>query len=306
MRTLFAHLYHVACRRCKFIFHWTYFHLFIQRSFSHQIFLVYLAYSLSSVQGSHIWSAFSLFPIHIEIFSLDFMIFISLLLAFKSHPLLIDLSLREDAGFDVYLFFRSWVQLYFNCVISLLGIFTGFLISEIVGVVEFVPDFRIKFSWFFDLLWPEHPIWHFRKGLLTFHRHEVVIEERSTLLFLNLFAAFELLDRNRFVCLHNGSSFLHVLTSYLSLFPLLRLFVLKIPQSLGVKMDPSFSLALSINFRLVLLSHFGYQQFWINFGLKLFFVFGLGPILIFLSNILLSPHLHFISYLVYLSYIFTI
>ena len=304
MRTFFTHLYHVTGWRCKFIFHWTDLHLFIQWSFSHQIFLVYLTYSLSSVQGSYIWPTLSLFPIHIEIFSLNFMIFISLLFTFKSHPLLVDLSLGEDTGFDVYLFFRSWVELYFNCVISLLGIFTGLLISvDVVGVVELVPNLRIKLSWFLDLLGPENPVRHFGEGLFTLHSHEVVIEERSTLLFLNLFATFELLNRNRFVCLYNCTSFLHVLTSNLSLFPLLGLFVLKIPQSLGVKMDPSFSLTLSINFRLVFLSHFGDQQFRINFGLKLFFIFWFGSILIFFSNILLSPIFYLTSNLINLSYI---
>ena len=182
------------------------------------------------MQSSHIGPALSLFPIHIEIFSLDFMIFISLLLSFKSHPLLIDLSLGEDTGFDVDLFFRSGVELYLNCIISLLGIFTGLLISvDIVCIVELLPNLRIKLSGLLDLLWPENPVWHFRKRLFTFHSHEVVIEERSTLFFLNLFAAFELLNRNRFVCLYNSSSFLHVLTSDLSLFPLFCLFVLKIP-----------------------------------------------------------------------------
>ena len=136
MRSLLSHFSHIAWWWCEFVFHWADFHFFIKRSFSYKILLVDFADGLSSVKSSHIWSASSFLTIDVEIFSFDFMVFISFLFTLKGNSLLINLSLGKDTGLYVNLFLGSWVQIHLYCIVSFFRIFTTFLVSvEIVCIV---------------------------------------------------------------------------------------------------------------------------------------------------------------------------
>jgi len=71
------------------------------------------------------------------------MILISFLFALEGESLLINIPLREYAGFDKYLSFLFRVQIDFNCIISLFAFFALLLFVIIQAIIEFIFDVRI-------------------------------------------------------------------------------------------------------------------------------------------------------------------
>ncbi len=118
MWSLLSHLYQTACLWSKLILHWGNLDLFIKWRFSNQIFLIDLWNWLCSHQRFHLYFFTTFRSIHIKIFSFFLMIKISLFFFLKCNSLFINLSLCKYTWLDYYL--TSWVEIYFNSVISLL------------------------------------------------------------------------------------------------------------------------------------------------------------------------------------------
>lgn len=122
--------------------------------------MVYLADWLRPQESGHLGLALPLLPVYVEIFSLGLVVLVGLLFVVESIPLFVDLPLREDTWFYVDLFLSFWVQIDLNCVVSFSWVIGFFLLVEVSGVVELIPDLRIQLSRRFDFLWPEDPLWH--------------------------------------------------------------------------------------------------------------------------------------------------
>ena len=105
MWSFFAHFCHVAGRGGELVLHRADLDLFVQGGLRDEIFLVDFADGLRPEQGGHFWLVLAFLAIDVEALSLGLVILVSFLLCFEGEPFLVDFSLREHAGLDVYFLF---------------------------------------------------------------------------------------------------------------------------------------------------------------------------------------------------------
>lgn len=229
--TFLPHLSHAARRRSQLVPHRTDLHLLVQRSFSHQVLLIYLTDRLGSQQGPDFGPASALLPVHVEVFSLDFVVLVGLLFALEGRPFLVDFPLGKDTGLDQNFLLGPGIQVHLHSIITLPVLLTVVLLKVLICVVEFVLDFWVQLGRHFDLFGPEHPLWHFGEGLLAFAGHEVVVEERSWFIgFIFLHLGLLLLEGHLPVINDNTIFFFQVLSSQLVFFLLGFLLLLEFGQ----------------------------------------------------------------------------
>lgn len=143
--------------------------------------MVYLAHWLGSQQGRNLRLTLSLSTVNVEVFSLDLVVLIRLLLLLKSDTLLVNFSLGKDTGLDENLLLSLRLQVHLHSVISLLGVLTLFL-RTVVGITKLLLDFGIELKGLLLLFRPEHPLGHLAERSPPLVSKEIVVHEHLHIL----------------------------------------------------------------------------------------------------------------------------